>query len=92
MQDLRLYREEIDAIDDQIVELIAARMAIIHRVAAYKKQKSIAAILPDRVAEVRERNAERGAAHGIDAEFMRALYTLIIDHSCKTEQALMDGS
>jgi chorismate mutase-like protein len=91
MNDLAYYRAEIDSIDDQIIDLLAARLKIIHAVAGFKKRNAIPAILPDRVEEVINRNAARGESLGLDPQFIRALYAHIIDHACAVEQAHMDS-
>ncbi|MBN8521998.1 MAG: chorismate mutase [Alphaproteobacteria bacterium] len=85
MDILTPYRTRIDALDDQIVDLIAARFDIIHEVAAVKIQHRIPAVLPDRVNEVINRAVSRAENHGIDPHLMRDLYTKIVSHSCDLE-------
>ncbi|WP_421779660.1 chorismate mutase [Kiloniella litopenaei] len=89
MELLSPYRRRIDDLDDQIMELFSQRFAIIREVAELKNKHDIPAVLQDRVDEVRERNAATGAEKGIDADFVRKLYTLIIDESCDLEDRLM---
>ncbi len=89
MEILKPYRARIDALDDRIVDLLAERMDIIREVAALKGAHGIPAILPDRVAQVRERAAARGAQKGVDPELLRRIYTLLIDRSCALEEELM---
>lgn len=79
------YRARIDALDDQIVDLIAARFGIIHEVAAVKIEHRIPAVLPDRVNEVIKRAVSRAESHGIDPILIRDLYTRIVTHSCDLE-------
>ena len=82
---LKDFRQEIDVIDDEIVDLLARRFAIIKRVAEVKKKHDIPAVLPDRVEQVKRRNALRGSKQGLSADFMTDLYGLIIDHACFIE-------
>mgnify|MGYP000021996458 CR=1 FL=1 len=89
MELLAPYRRRIDDLDDQIMELFSQRFAVIREVADLKNKHGIPAILQDRVDEVRERNADTGAAKGLDPEFIRKLYTLIIDEACDLEDCLM---
>jgi chorismate mutase len=85
MTDLKRFRAEIDALDDQIVDLLGRRFAIGREVAAYKLARNIPVYLNDRIEEVRNRNISRGIEHSIRPEFMAALYDLIIEETCATE-------
>lgn len=89
MQLLQTYRRRIDRLDDQIVRLLAERYGIIEEVAAIKAEHGIASVLPDRVTEVIERNANSAAALGLDPDLVRRLYSLMIDEACALEDRLM---
>ncbi|HYD18147.1 MAG TPA: chorismate mutase [Patescibacteria group bacterium] len=82
------YRKEIDRIDDALLKLLGERFDIVRKVAKVKIKHDIPAFLGDRVTQVRERAATNGQKYGIDPEFMRTLYTLIIYQSCATEDML----
>ncbi len=91
MEILKPYRARIDALDDRIVDLLVERIGIIHEVGDLKAREGIPATLPDRVDQVRERNAARAAAKGIDPDLVRALYTILIDYSCELEERIKAG-
>ena len=86
---LASYRRRIDGIDDRVLAILAERFAVIREVAAYKEPRGIPAVIPDRVVEVRERCAARAQAHGLEPDFVRALYDLLIDEACRMEATLM---
>jgi len=86
---LAAYRRQIDAIDDRILAILAERFAVIREVAAYKEPRGIPAVIPDRVVEVRERCAARAQAHGLEPDFVRALYDRLIEEACRMEVRLM---
>lgn len=88
MEILKPYRARIDALDDRIVDLLVERIGIIREVGVLKAEKGIPATLPDRVDQVRERNAARAASKGLDADLVRRLYTEIIDYSCALEETI----
>jgi len=88
MEVMKPFRRRIDAIDDQIIDLLVSRIEIIREVGHFKFQNNIPAVLPDRVIEVRERAAERAAAKGLDAELIRQLYTILINYSCDLEEEI----
>lgn len=86
---LRTYRARIDALDDQIVTLLARRHDIIRAVAKHKHAAGIPATLPDRVAQVVERNTAHAAQNSGDAALVRRLYTDIVATSCALEDDIM---
>ncbi len=86
---LKPYREKIDALDDKIVDLLAERIGIIHEVAKLKGANDIPAVLPDRVNEVIDRCSDRAGSKKIEADFVRRLYTDIVQYCCQLESKLM---
>jgi len=80
------FREEIDALDTQIVELLARRFAVVRRVAVVKKAEGLPAVLPDRIEAVKQRAAAMGQTKGLDPEFVSNLYQMIIDEACRLEE------
>jgi chorismate mutase-like protein len=92
MSDLEELRRRIDAIDDRIVALLSERFAVVRDVAAYKAPRNIPAMIPERIDEVRERCAGQGAGLGIDPDFLRVLYSLIIDEACQLEEKFLAQS
>lgn len=89
--EMKQFRSEIDALDDQIIALLARRYDIVRKVAAHKKEHNIPVVLADRVDEVKENAARIGAGYNLDPEFMRNLYALIIEHACACEENIIEG-
>lgn len=85
---MKPYRQRIDDLDDQIIELLAERTAVIREVGHLKHEKGIPSIIQQRVDEVRERNAKHAAEKGMDADLVRQIYTLLIDRSCTLEDEI----
>lgn len=88
MEALKQQRARIDALDDKIIDLLAERMDIVREVGAIKAKNNIATVQEDRVNEVRERNAQRGATKGLNPGMIRKIYTAIIDEAHEIEQGL----
>jgi 4-amino-4-deoxychorismate mutase len=88
MDSLVTLRREIDALDDGILDLLAQRMAVARRVAAYKHEAGIPARLPDRIEAVKERNAANASAHGLDPRYVRTVWAIIIEETCSFEEKL----
>jgi len=85
------FRRQIDALDDEIVRLLAERFAVVRQVAEVKRARKIPAVLPDRIAAVKARAAKNAAPLGLDPDFMRRLYGLIIDEACRIEDEHIVG-
>jgi chorismate mutase-like protein len=83
-------RLEIDRIDDEIVDLLGQRFALLRDVAAYKQPRDIPVVIPERINEVVERVVARGQRHGLDAQMMRDLYRRLIDEACRVETVAME--
>lgn len=87
--DLSDLRQLIDGIDDRLLDLLADRIAVAERVAAYKRTTGVAVRLPDRIEAVKARCAERGAARGLDPAYVRELWDRIIEETCRLEERLI---
>ena len=74
-----------------MMALLGERFAVVRNVAAFKGPRGIPSVIPERVIEVRERCAGKAAHVGLRADFIRRLYTLIIDEACRLEDELMSS-
>jgi chorismate mutase len=92
MEKLVEYRARIDAIDDDLIKLLGRRYAICRDVARYKKERQIPMMQTNRVKQVKERCAELALLQGVDPEFVRELYTLIIEEACRIEDRIIESA
>ncbi|MEU6084103.1 peptide chain release factor N(5)-glutamine methyltransferase [Streptomyces sp. NPDC047108] len=88
---LAVLRGELDAIDDQLLETLRARVEVCVRIAEHKREHDVPMMQPHRIGLVQERAALFGADHGIDGTFLRRLYELIIEETCRVEDLVIDG-
>jgi len=88
MEILKPYRDRIDALDDQIIDLLAKRVDVIREVGVLKFRENIPSVLQDRVDAVRERNAARAEERGVDPDLIRTLYAQLIAYSCALEDSI----
>lgn len=86
------FRKEIDAIDDEIVDLLSRRFAIAGQVAAWKLKSGVAVRLEDRIGEVLQRTGARAMKNGAEAEAVRAIYKTVIETTCAFEEAKIAGN
>ena len=86
--DLKDLRNDIDAIDDQLVKLISQRMEISAQIAGYKKEKSLPIFVP---AREREKLADVAEKAGPDmANYTRVLYSMLFELS-RSYQSKLTG-
>ncbi len=85
------FRARLEALDRQIAELMAARMAVCAEVAQVKRARKIPMMQPARVDAVCDAYAGRGISLGVNPGFMRSLANLIIAEACHIEDEIIDG-
>jgi chorismate mutase len=92
-QQIKMLRQEIDSIDDQIIELLAKRMNNSKKIAFHKMSHKISLFQPDRFEEVAKRWVEEGRnlSGDLSEEFIAKLYHFIHEESLRVqEKALSD--
>ena len=76
------YRDKIDAIDGEIVRLLAERFDIAKEVAEYKKSNNLPIFQADREAEILRRISEQLSGENRRyREYILDLYKIILDKS-----------
>ena len=87
--DLDLLRTELGSVDERLLELLRDRLALCTEIARYKQQHGLPVMQPDRIAVAQQRAAAFGAEHGVDRDFLRRLYDLVIEEACRVEEAVL---
>lgn len=82
---LQGLRDELDGIDWRLLETLRQRLDCCCRIGLHKRTHAIPMMQPQRIGVVQARAAEFAANHGIRGEFLRALYALIIEETCRLE-------
>jgi 4-amino-4-deoxychorismate mutase len=90
MSELEPFRRRIDSIDDEVVRLLGERFEICREVAAFKRERGIPMMQPDRIVEVRERYLARGADAAMPPDFTAELFELLVGASCELEDELIE--
>lgn len=83
------FRTRLDRIDEQLVELFAARFDICREIAEHKRVHGIPMMQGDRVAEVRANYERRGAELHVPVAFTAGFFELMIAATCALEDELM---
>jgi isochorismate pyruvate lyase len=77
-------REEMDAIDRQIVALIARRVEYVRAAAQFKASAATVAA-PERVAAVLQTRREWAEAAGLSGDVIEGIYRALVDYSISEE-------
>ncbi|WP_398494375.1 chorismate mutase family protein [Variovorax sp.] len=86
---LQALRDELDAIDYQLLANVRDRLAVCCRIGLHKKVHAVPMMQPARIGVVQQRAADFAAAHGLSGEFLRCLYELIIAETCRLEDEII---
>lgn len=88
---LAFLRGQLDSVDAQLLDLVRDRIDICVEIAYVKKRGDIPMMQPGRVRMVHDRAQAYADQHGISRDFVRSLYELIIDETCRVEDLIIDG-
>lgn len=84
-------RAELDAIDERLLEQLRARIEKCVEIGLFKREYDVPMMQPHRIGVVHERAARYGEQHGIDREFLRKLYDVVIEETCRVEDLVIGG-
>lgn len=87
---LEEYRKQIDALDVQLIETFARRFEVVRKVGEFKAQAGIEVVQSARAQMVIERAARLAAEKGINPEFARKVYEMMIDIAHDMEHEIAD--
>jgi len=82
-RDLKNIREELDKIDSEILEHLAARQRVINETAGLKKDRKAVLRDPVREHEILNRIGQKARTTGVDRYFAMDLFRRIIDYSVR---------
>lgn len=82
---LAALRAEIDRLDDELLDLLARRMAVSRDIGRYKKEHAIAVLQTARYEELLARRIRQAEVAGMDGDFMRRLLQAIHEESVRQQ-------
>ena len=83
-------RNELDALDVQLLDVLRRRIECCVSIAELKREHDIPMMQPGRVGVVHQRAEAFGREHGINTDFLRSLYEVIITETCRVEDLIID--
>lgn len=83
--ELQSLRAEIDAIDNELWQLIARRMDVSRRIGEYKRQNAMRPLQPARYEQILTQRLQWAQTQGISAETVRAIMEAIHTESVRVQ-------
>lgn len=78
-------RRQIDRLDEQILQLLASRMADVRSVGQYKKGRGLPPLDEERWQAVLQARLDKAESLGLSKEFIAKLYRLIHEYALSIE-------
>lgn len=82
---LKNFRNEIDVIDDEILNLVAKRMNVSEQIGKFKKEHKVTVLQMDRWTKVLAKNINKGLNLGLDEETVKQIFEIIHKGSIKRQ-------
>lgn len=88
--ELDRLRQKIDNIDRELLEVLAARMAVVEKLGEYKRDNNVAVLQLDRWKQVHNSRAEQGKKLNLYPEMVEELFKLIHMESIRKQTEVMN--
>lgn len=89
--DMATLRAHIDALDEQLVGLLAQRHALIARAARIKEQIGLPARIDERVEEVVANAGRHAASRGLDRALIETIWRQLVEAAIAQEDRYLNG-
>lgn len=87
---LDMLRNRIDAIDSELLEMLASRVEIVKEIGQYKRANNVTALQINRWAQLMENRVKLGKSLDLDETFIKILFQLIHEDSVRMQTEIMD--
>jgi chorismate mutase len=88
---LDLLRQQIDAIDDELVELLNKRMRVAREIGRFKQEHRMPVVQPGRYSDLMQKRVDAAVTVGMSAEFMRSVLAAIHEESVNQQIEVVNG-
>lgn len=87
---LENLREKIDALDQELVDVLAERMKVVNQLGEFKRENNITVFQLERFQEIIKTRPEWGEAKQLTPEFLVELFTAIHDESIRLQTEIVN--
>lgn len=85
-KELSVLREQIDAIDEELVKLLARRFQVTNAVGQLKAKESLCAVDPVREAQQEQRLVQFAATYGVNQALVSRIFRTIVEEVVSTHE------
>ena len=90
-QSLDDFREQIDAVDREILEAIGERMKIVEKIGEYKRNNNVTTLQMNRWDSLLKDRVAKGEANGLTEEFVKEIYKSLHKESIRKQSEIMNN-
>ena len=87
---LATLRKSIDEIDNDLIDLLARRMAISREIGQYKKEHNMTVLQTSRYNEILDKRGAQGSLCGMDSEFIKAVFEQVHEESVRQQMEIIN--
>jgi chorismate mutase len=84
-------RTKIDSVDRQLVEMLAARMTLVEKLAEHKRDNNVTLFQPDRWKEILKTRTELGERLGLYPELVEEIYKIVHMESIRKQTEIINS-
>jgi len=82
-------RKKIDGLDRELLEVLAARMAVVEKIGEYKRENNVTTFQVKRWDEIMKNRAELAAKMNLSPEYITEIYKIIHEESIRKQTEIM---
>jgi chorismate mutase len=87
---IKLLRQQIDAIDNELMELLAKRMRVCREIGQYKKEHNIQVLQTGRYNEILDKRGAQGSLLGMSDQFAKQIFEHIHEESVRQQLEIVN--
>jgi chorismate mutase len=85
-EELKRLRQEIDAVDNQILHALAKRFDLVQEIGKYKRDRDVASFDRNRFQQLMDERAKGGMSLALSEAFVRDLFARIHDQAVEMQE------
>lgn len=87
---LTVLRNEIDDVDTELMNLLAARMNIVDKIADHKKENNVTILQVSRYEEILKKRLQQADMKNLNKDFVKGIFEQIHQNSIRRQEAIMN--
>ena len=87
---IKLLRQQIDKIDNELMDLLAKRMRVCREIGQYKKEHNMQVLQTGRYNEILDKRGVQGSLTGMSPEFVKQVFEHIHEESVRQQVEIVN--